>query len=339
MALYIVTGAAGFIASKVSETLLSEGHSVIGLDNLNAAYDPRLKHWRLDRLRAHTGFQFLRVDISDRRGLGEALAGIPTPAAVINLAARAGVRQSVARPSVYIETNVTGTLNLLDFCRERGVSKFILASTSSLYGAHNPMPYREDSDTSRPLSPYAASKKAAESLAYTYHHLYGMDVTVLRYFTVYGPAGRPDMSVFRFVHWLTQGIPVLIYGDGSQSRDFTYVDDIAQGTVASLKLKGHQTINLGSDQPVRLMDILRTVETLTGKKAQIDFRPVHSADVPATWADITVARRELGWEPRTHYQQGIANVVSWYEENRAWTSHVNVADDPGLEVESAAAIA
>jgi len=323
MAFYLVTGVAGFIASKVAGLLLSQGHSVVGLDDLNHAYDVRLKEWRLKGLMNRRGFSFHKVDICD----GGALEGLfhaqdfPFDA-VINLAARAGVRQSVEDPWVYYETNVTGTLNLLELCRHREIEKFVLASTSSLYGKHNPMPYREDADTNGPLSPYAASKKAAETLCYTYHYLYGVDITVFRYFTVYGPAGRPDMSLFRFVQWIMEGKPVLIYGDGTQSRDFTYVDDIALGTIKGLKPLGYEVINLGSDTPVVLMDVVELVGTLTGRRADLKFLPMHPADVPATWADIGKAGRLLDWRPRTSFEEGVGNLVDWYRENRAWAKEV-----------------
>jgi nucleoside-diphosphate-sugar epimerase len=241
---------------------------------------------------------------------------------VINLAARAGVRQSVEDPWVYIETNTTGTLNLLDLCRADGVKKFVLASTSRLYGAHNPSPYSEDADTNRPLSPYAASKKAAEALCYTYHYLYGIDITVVRYFTVYGPAGRPDMSIFRFIQWVSEGKPVIVYDDGTQSRDFTYVDDIARGTIAALKPLGYETINLGSDKPVVLMDSLRLIEKLVGRPAKIEHRPAHKADVRATWANITRAKELLGWQPQFSHEQGIENSVQWYRDNHGLASQL-----------------
>ena len=236
VSMVLVTGCAGFIGWKVCEFLLKEGYIVIGVDNLNDAYDVRLKHWRLAQLEGQPGFTFHRLDITDRPALARSTFNVQRFDAVINLAARAGVRQSVENPWVYFETNVTGMLNLLDLCRDFGIKKFVQASTSSLYGANNPRPFCEDADTDEPLSPYAASKKAAETLCYTYYYLYGLDVTVLRYFTVYGPAGRPDMSLFRFVQWISEGRPVIVYGDGTQERDFTYVDDIARGTLAALKL-------------------------------------------------------------------------------------------------------
>jgi UDP-glucuronate 4-epimerase len=322
VATYIVTGAAGFIGSKVSELLLQDGHSVVGIDNMNNAYDVRLKEWRLAQVVKYPNFEFHCLDICDRQSLEELfalLASRPSSlAAVINLAARAGVRQSVANPWVYIETNTTGTLNLLELAQRCRIPKFVLASTSSLYGGHNPMPYCEDADTNQPLSPYAASKKAAEALCYTYHYLYGIDVTVFRYFTVYGPAGRPDMSLFRFVQWISEGRPVLVYGDGRQSRDFTYVDDIARGTIAGLKPLGYEIINLGSDQPAVLMDVLHMIEELVGKSAQIDYQPIHRADVPATWADVSKAERLLGWRPQATVANGVADLVQWYQANRSW---------------------
>jgi nucleoside-diphosphate-sugar epimerase len=348
---YLVTGCAGFIASKVTELLLEEGHLVVGVDNLNDAYDPRLKQWRLARLKPRPGFRFHEIDITDRAALSELFAAdvrssqpgsrhAPsadpadveqssghTPcavadveqkpySAVFNLAARAGVRPSVENPWVYYQANCDGTLNLLDLCRRFGVAKFILASTSSLYGSHNPVPYREDTDTNRPLSPYAASKKAAETLAYTYHHLHALDVTVFRYFTVYGPAGRPDMSVFRFVRRIAEGESIVVFGDGTQERDFTYVDDIARGTIAGLAPLGYQVINLGGDRPVRLSAIIDQIATLVERKPAIDYRPAHPADVPATWADIGKARQLLGWSPQVTVEEGLRRSVAWYRQNR-----------------------
>jgi len=305
-----VTGAAGFIGWKVCELLLEDGHRVTGVDNLNDAYDVRLKQWRLAQLLPRADFKFHKVDICDLQGLRPLFKdGFD---AVINLAARAGVRYSVENPWVYCETNVGGTLNLLELCRERRIPKFVLASTSSLYGKNNPVPFREDANTDGPLSPYAASKKAAEALCYSYHHLHGLDVTVLRYFTVYGPAGRPDMALFRFVKWLSEDQPVVIYGDGGQSRDFTYVEDIARGTVAGLKRLGYEVINLGSDRPVVLREALRMIEERMGKRAEIRWEAAHAADMRATWAEIGKARELLGWEPRTELGEGLTALVEWY---------------------------
>jgi len=320
-----VTGACGFIASRVVEFLLNDGHRVIGIDNINDAYDVRLKHWRLEHLTKRSGFEFYKMDICDRPGIRSIFDRMPTCDGVINLAARAGVRQSLLDPWVYLETNATGTLNLLEECRARHAGKFVLASTSSLYGRNNPTPYSEEMSTSRPLSPYAASKKAAETLCYSYHHLYGLDVTILRYFTVYGPGGRPDMSLFRFVQWISEEQPVVVFGDGQQSRDFTYVDDIANGTIAGLLPAGYTIINLGSDRPVVLIDAIHIVENLVGKKANLNFSPAHPADVTATWANITRARECLNWEPKVTLEDGIAKLVQWYNQNRSWARQIRTA--------------
>ena len=264
-------------------------------------------------MQAHDNFTFHQLDISDRAAIeplfapvetskgtvpflptqksGQSPGSQPPFAAVVNLAARAGVRTSVVNPWVYFQANCEGTLNLLDLCRRSGVRKFLMASTSSLYGLHNVAPYREDADTSRPLSPYAASKKAAEAIAYSYHHLHGLDVSIPRYFTVYGPAGRPDMSVFRFIRRIAEGESIVVFGDGSQSRDFTFVDDIARGTIAALRPLGYEIINLGGDQEVRLSAVIDEIARLLGKKPVIEYRPAHPADVPSTRADVSKAAR------------------------------------------------
>lgn len=319
---YLVTGTAGFIASKVTDLLLADGHSVVGVDNLNDAYDVRLKEWRLEQLQQREGFTFHRLNISDRDQLRTQVFADARFDAVVNLAARAGVRQSVENPYVYVDTNLGGTLNLLEQCREHGIGKFVLASTSSLYGEQTEMPYREDLRTDGPLSPYAASKKAAEAMCYTYHYLYGIDVTVFRYFTVYGPAGRPDMSLFRFTKWISEGRPVTVYGDGKQSRDFTFVEDIARGTVLGLKDVGYEVINLGSDTPIVLMDAIHTVEEALGKKAELEFEPRHDADVLATWANISKARTILGWKPEVDFKEGVRRTVDWYLRNREWAGEL-----------------
>lgn len=293
---------------------------MVGIDNLNDAYDVRLKEWRLEQLQGKPEFRFHRVDICSRDQLRDVFSS--KFQAVINLAARAGVRQSLENPWVYFETNLTGTLNLLELCREFDVNKFVLASTSSLYGASESVPFTEDSPTNEPLSPYAASKKGAEALCHSYHYLYGIDITVLRYFTVYGPAGRPDMSLFRFVQWISEGQDVMVFGDGQQSRDFTYVDDIARGTIKALRPLGYETINLGSDQPIVLMDAIRLIEELVGKEAKLEFRPRHRADVMATWADITKAVELLEWAPQHDFRAGLEALVLWYQANRAWARQV-----------------
>lgn len=319
----LVTGCAGFIGWKVSDHLLAAGHTVVGVDNLNEAYDSRLKRWRLANLGGHAGFSFHHADICDRDRMDALFREHGPFDAVVNLAARAGVRPSVENPWVYVETNTVGALNLLDLCRLRGVPKFVLASTSSLYG-ESARPFREDQPTDRPLSPYAASKKAAEALCHTYHHLYGLDVTVLRYFTVYGPAGRPDMSIFRFIRWIAEGEPLVLYGDGLQERDFTFVDDIARGTVLALKPVGYEIINLASDRPVSLRRVIAILEELLGQESKVTYHSRHPADVRATWADISKARQLLGWEPQTTLEEGLRQAVEWYRQNRSWAREVRL---------------
>ncbi len=318
-----LTGCAGFIGAKTAQLLLEQEAQVIGVDNLNDAYDPRLKQWRLTQLERFPNFQFHQLDISDWEATRALFEAYRPYDAVINLAARAGVRQSVENPWVYIATNITGALNLLELCRRHDVPKYILASTSSLYG-NNERPFREDQPTDQPLSPYAASKKGAEALCHTYHHLYGLDITVLRYFTVYGPAGRPDMSIFRFVRWIAEGEPIQLFGDGLQERDFTYVDDIARGTIAALKPLGYAIINLGGDRPVSLRWVIETLERLLGKPARWVQAPMHPADVKATWADITRARTLLGWEPQVPLEEGLRRCVEWYLQNRDWAREIQL---------------
>ncbi len=327
MSTILVTGACGFIGWKVCEKLLAGGDTVVGVDNLDDAYDVRLKQWRLAQLQGRPGFAFHRVDISDRDGVrsfGQSSRKSGRVDVVVNLAARAGVRRSVTDPWVYVAANVNGTVNLLELCRELDVGSFVLASTSSLYGEDTPAPFREDADTSRPLSPYAASKKAAEAMAYSYHSLHGLDVTVLRFFTVYGPAGRPDMSLFRFVQWISEGREVVVFGDGTQRRDFTYVGDVANGVRAAAltAARGYEIINLGSDKPIVLNDAIRLIEQLVGREAAVRHEPRHPADVEATWADISKARRLLGWQPETDFAAGVGELVDWYRRNRDWARDI-----------------
>ena len=318
---YLVTGCAGFIGWKVTEFLLAAGHTVIGVDNLNDAYAVTLKKWRLEQLQAFPEFHFRHGDICDSAFLAS-IFNLPYDG-VINLAARAGVRKSVENPWDYLDTNVTGTLNLLEHSRKTEVQKFVLASTSSLYGANNPLPFSEEANTDGPLSPYAASKKGAEALCHAYHHLYNMDMTIFRFFTVYGPAGRPDMSAFRFVQWISEGRPVIVYGDGKQSsRDYTYVEDIARGVIAGLKPLGYSVINLGSDSPIVLIDTIRLIEEIVGKTATLSYQPFHPADVHATWADIRKAEQLIGWQPQVTFRQGITALVAWYQTHREWAKDV-----------------
>jgi len=383
----LVTGAAGFIGAKVCEFLLTQLNfipenlqklycgnqidqknqndqkdsvsvSVIGLDNLNNYYDPRLKNWRLTQLknirpiRSHSSqFVFHKVDIENYSSLSKLFLQYSEPNkpnrrkkpkrlpfhAVINLAARAGVRYSMENPFVYYRTNVIGNLNLLELCREFGVKKYVLASTSSLYAGQK-MPFQESLAVNEPISPYAASKKGAEVSCYTWHKLYDLDVTLLRYFTVYGPAGRPDMSIFRFTYWLYKNQPIELFGDGNQSRDFTYVDDIARGTILGLKPLGFEIINLGGDEPHKMNEIIRLIHAKLNRREKperpdkpkrldrpvILHKPFHPADILATWADITKAKKLLGWKPKVKIDQGIQNSVDWFIENRDWTVKIKL---------------
>lgn len=314
MSNYLVTGAAGFIASRVSEILIEQGHTVTGVDNLNNAYDVRMKEHRLRRLETLPGFTFQKMDITSRA----AVESLPAFDAVINLAARAGVRASVEDPWVFYETNVTGTLNLLELCQRRKISKFLLASTSSIYGANAPYPTPETADSDHPLQPYAASKKAAEVLCHSYHNLYGIDVSVVRYFTVYGPAGRPDMSMFRFTKWIREGQLLHLYGDGAQSRGFTFVDDIARGTISALRPVGCETFNLGGHESISINDLIAMLEEFIGRKANIQRHPPNPADMQMNLADVSKARRLLDWQPQVSLSDGVKRLVDWYEAERSW---------------------
>ena len=312
---YLVTGAAGFIASKTAEFLLKDGHEVVGIDNLNDYYDVRLKEHRLETLKPHKSFNFQKIDIEDRSALAKLFKDNKFDG-VLNLAARAGVRYSMEHPQVYMTTNAMGTLNLLDLMNEHGVKKMVLASTSSLY-AGQPMPFLETLPVNTPISPYAASKKAAEVMAYTYTFLYKMDVSVVRYFTVFGPAGRPDMSIFRFIKWIDDGTPIELFGDGTQARDFTYVDDIARGTIAALKPVGYEVINLGGgNNPIDLMTVIGMIEKFLGKKAKIANKEFHIADIKETWADISKANKLLGWKPTISLEEGVKRSVEWHLANK-----------------------
>lgn len=312
----LVTGCAGFIGSKVAEMLLQNGNSVVGIDNLNDAYASKLKEWRLNQLTLLSNFDFIKSNITDLNSLKEVFQQYNFDS-VMNLAANAGVRESVKNPWIYIDTNIKGTLNLLELCKEFDVKKLVLSSTSSVYGKSK-IPFNERDYTDKQLSPYAATKKSAECLAYTYHYLYGIDVTVLRYFTVYGPAGRPDMTPFKFTERIRRNLPIPVYGDGTQKRDFTYIDDIARGSILALKPLGYEIINLGSDNPVELNYVIQLIEKNLGKKAQIDYQSAFPADAPATWADITKAKEILNWNPSISIELGIQNTVNWHLENHEW---------------------
>ncbi|NPV85271.1 MAG: NAD-dependent epimerase/dehydratase family protein [Anaerolineae bacterium] len=322
MATYLVTGAAGFIGARVSEFLLADGHTVIGVDNLCDAYDVRLKLWRLERLKTNTNFVFHHKDLCDLQALEAIFASLPRLDAIIHLAARAGVRYSVEDPWTFVNANVTGTLNTLEMAKRYKVAKYILASTSSIYGANAPIPTPEEADSSRPLQPYAATKKAAEALCHSYHFLYDIDVTIFRYFTVYGPAGRPDMVMFRFCQWICEGRPVRLNGDGNQSRGFTFVDDIARGTILGLKPVGYEIINLGGHEVITINEMIRMLEQMLGRQAVIEHFPFHQADMLTNHANVEKARSLLGWNPQVGLREGMQRLVQWYLTERDWASQV-----------------
>lgn len=310
----LITGAAGFIGHHLALRLAGDG--VLGLDNLNDAYPVRMKHHRLERI-LDAGVDVRTSDVRDEVALDEAFRAA-APERVFHLAARAGVRASVTNPLEYLSTNAEGTLRVLEACRRHDVDHLVLASTSSAYGAADHVPFSETDAADRPLSPYAATKLAAEHLAHSYHHLHGIHVSVLRFFTVYGPAGRPDMVVFRFVRDVLEGRPLTLYGDGTQERDFTYVDDVVEAVERASRLDGFHLLNVGNDQPRSVNDLIGIVEEATGRRAQVRTEPPHPADVPRTWADLTRTRATLRWAPSTSLEDGVARSTAWYQENRAW---------------------
>jgi UDP-glucuronate 4-epimerase len=320
MANYLVTGAAGFIGARTTELLIEEGHTVLGVDNMNNAYDPRMKEYRLRKLEAMPGFTFYKLDISDRSIIDQ-LKGHKFDG-VINLAARAGVRYSVADPWVFVESNLLGTLNMLELCRQTNTRKFMVASTSSIYGEDPPYPTPESASSSEPLQPYAATKKGAEAMAHAYHHLHNIDMTIMRFFTVYGPAGRPDLSIFRFVQWISEGRPVRVNGDGEQSRGFTYIDDIARGIIVALKPLGFEIFNLGGHEVITINNLIKLIEDVVGRKAIIQYDPADPADMRSNWADVSKAGELLGWEPQFNMRTGIEKLVEWYNAEREWASQV-----------------
>lgn len=326
---YLVTGCAGFIANRVVQSLLNAGHRVVGVDNMNDYYDVSLKQFRLSQLTDPIDatwsqrFEFFEADIEDAVALNMIFDTYDFDA-VINLAARAGVRYSMVNPTIYMSTNAMGNLLLLEEIRKREIKKYVLASTSSLYAGQQ-MPFVETLPVNTPISPYAATKKAAEAMAFTYHHLYGIDVSVVRFFTVYGPGDRPDMAIHRFIQWIDKGVPIKLFGDGKQSRDFTFVDDIARGTIAALRPVGYEIVNLGGgNQPVEINTVIEKLEALLGKKAEIEHLPNFKADMQTTWANIEKAERLFDWQPEISLDDGLASCVQWYHNNLPWSSKINL---------------
>ncbi|MDH5273402.1 MAG: NAD-dependent epimerase [Gammaproteobacteria bacterium] len=326
----LVTGAAGFIGYHASQILLDRGDEVVGLDNLNDYYDVQLKYARLDRLKPRPGFTFVKLDHANREGMKELFAREKFKH-VIHLAAQAGVRYSIENPLAYVDSNVVGTANVLEGCRHNDVEHLVYASTSSVYGANTKMPFSVHQNVDHPLSFYAATKKANELMAHTYAHLYSLPVTGLRFFTVYGPWGRPDMALFLFTRNILAGKPIDVFNYGRHRRDFTYVDDIAQGVVracdrvatgnpewnsdapdpASSKAP-YRLYNIGNNEPVELLTYIRTLEECLGKKAEMNLLPLQAGDVPDTWANIDDLTRDVGYTPATPVSVGIRNFVDWY---------------------------
>jgi UDP-glucuronate 4-epimerase len=306
----IVTGGAGFIGSHVCEALLAREWDVLALDNFDTFYDPQIKRHNVQSCLADGRFALAEGDICDAAFVQDVLAGGAD--VLVHLAARAGVRPSIQQPLLYQKVNVEGTLVLLEAARRAGVRKFLFASSSSLYGNNRKVPFAESDPVDHPISPYAATKKAGELLCHTYHHLYGLDVTCLRFFTVYGPRQRPDLAIHMFARRIEAGQPVPVFGDGSMRRDYTYIDDIVAGVLAAVdRCQGYHLYNLGESRPVSLTDMIATLERALGRRAIIDRRPLQPGDVDQTYADIRLARTELGYNPATPFADGVARFIAW----------------------------
>jgi UDP-glucuronate 4-epimerase len=310
----LVTGAAGFIGFHLAGRLLERGDAVVGLDNMNAYYDVRLKEARLARLRERKAFEFVRADLADRAAV-EAVFASGRFDAIVNLAAQAGVRYSVENPHVYVESNVVGFLNVLEGARRHGTGHLVFASTSSVYGLGTDLPYKETADTEHPVSLYAATKKSNEVMAHAYAHLFGIPTTGLRFFTVYGPWGRPDMALFKFTQGILDGTAIPVFNEGRMVRDFTYVDDIVEGVVRVVDRPApYRIFNIGNHQRVELMDYIRAFEDALGKKAKLDLLPMQPGDVLATEADIGALEEATGFRPGTPVDEGVRRFVKWYRE-------------------------
>ncbi len=328
----LITGAAGFIGYSLASRLLQEGHMVCGIDNLNDYYDVNLKKSRLDRLKVHSGFEFQLIDLADRPGM-KALFDSHGFDCVVNLAAQAGVRYSIENPASYVDANLVGFGNILEGCRHTQVKHLVYASSSSVYGLNTLMPFSVRHNVDHPISLYAASKKANELMAHTYSYLYQLPTTGLRFFTVYGPWGRPDMALFLFTKAILENKPIQVFNNGEMQRDFTYIDDIVEGVIRVMKTipkadpdwspkdptpssscVPYKLYNIGNNQPVALMDFVRAIEKAIGKKAEIDYLPMQPGDVPATYADVSDLISDTGFKPSTPVDQGVQNFVDWYRE-------------------------
>ncbi|MDO8642817.1 MAG: NAD-dependent epimerase/dehydratase family protein [Candidatus Woesearchaeota archaeon] len=313
----LVTGGAGFIGSHVCKKLLEKGYRVVCVDNLNDYYNPDIKKKNVEHLCAHAEFVFYHADILDVRAL-DIVFEKEHPTRIIHLAARAGVRPSLEQPNLYANVNIRGTLNVLECARRQGIRRVVFGSSSSVYGLNTTVPFLETDDVANQASPYGVSKRAGELYCYNYHHLYGLSIACLRFFTVYGPSGRPDMAPYKFTKLISEGKSIELFGDGTSQRDYTYVDDIVQGVVAALEHPdiGFEIINLGDSRPVPLKQFIAITEEAVGKKASIVHQPFQHGDVPVTFANIEKARALLGYAPETPLEQGMAHVVAWFNEQK-----------------------
>ncbi len=306
----VVTGAAGFIGSHLTERLLKEGWTVTGVDNFDAFYDPGVKRRNLAGCLSDPSFRLVEADIRDANAMQDAIARDTD--VIVHLAARAGVRPSIAEPQLYMDVNINGTVVLLEAARKQNVGRFIFASSSSVYGNNRKVPFSEDDNVDFPISPYAASKKAGELICHTYHHLYGIAINCLRFFTVYGPRQRPDLAIHKFARLIEAGKPIPVYGDGTMMRDFTYIDDILHGVMAAIdRCTDYEIFNLGESQPISVTDLISELETALGKKAIQESLPLQPGDVDRTFADVSKAEVQLGYKPSTDIRTGLARFVEW----------------------------
>ncbi len=313
---FLVTGGAGFIGSNLSERLLSEGHEVTAFDDLNSFYSPARKERNLSELAKFPKFHFVKGDLRDRAAV-EAVFDSTRFDQVIHLAARAGVRPSLEEPALYQEVNVTGTTHILEAARTRNIKKITIASSSSVYGVNSKVPFSESDPIFHPISPYAASKLACEALGHTYHHVYGMDIVMLRFFTVYGPRQRPDLAIYKFAQLIESDKPIPVFGDGSTARDYTYVTDTVDGIIASTRKEfGFEIFNLGESECVTLSRLIELVEVSLGKKAVINRLPNQPGDVPLTYADISKAEKLLGYHPKIKIEEGIQKFIAWFRSEQ-----------------------
>jgi UDP-glucuronate 4-epimerase len=310
----IVTGAAGFIGSYLCERLLNDGWSVVGIDNFDNFYAPQIKRDNIKTCLKNSRFQTIEADIRDVDKMNEITA--KGTDIIVHLAAKAGVRPSIEQPLVYTDVNINGTMSLLEAARKNRINKFIFASSSSVYGNNKKVPFSETDNVDFPISPYAATKKAGELLCHTYHHLYGISITCLRYFTVYGPRQRPDLAIHKFARLIEQGKSIPVFGDGSMMRDFTYIDDIIDGTTAAIsKVSGFNIYNLGESRPITVNDLIKELEKALGKKTTIEQLPLQPGDVEKTFADISKARKDLRYNPHTEITAGLTQFVNWLRKN------------------------